>query len=75
MLSALWDRPQATFASKLVLNGDTAAVTREVDAGMETIEVDLPAVISVDLRLRASATGQQELMEMRIEQGAEIGMR
>jgi electron transfer flavoprotein beta subunit len=51
MLAALWDRPQATFASKLVLNGDCAAVTREVDAGMETIEVDLPAVISVDLRL------------------------
>ena len=51
MLAALWDRPQATFASKLVLNGDSAAVTREIDAGMETIEVDLPAVISVDLRL------------------------
>jgi electron transfer flavoprotein beta subunit len=51
MLAGLWDRPQATFASKLVLNGSTAAVTREVDAGMETIEVDLPAVISVDLRL------------------------
>ena len=51
MLAALWDRPQATFASKVVLNGDTAAVTREVDAGLETIEVDLPAVISVDLRL------------------------
>ena len=51
MLAALWDRPQATFASKLALNGETAAVTREIDAGMETIEVDLPAVISVDLRL------------------------
>jgi electron transfer flavoprotein beta subunit len=51
MLAALWDRPQATFASKLVLNGESAAVTREVDAGMETIEIDLPAVISVDLRL------------------------
>ena len=51
MLAALWDRPQATFASKVVLNGQTAAVTREVDAGLETIEVDLPAVISVDLRL------------------------
>jgi electron transfer flavoprotein beta subunit len=51
MLAALWDRPQATFASKLVLDGETALVTREVDAGMETIEVDLPAVISVDLRL------------------------
>jgi electron transfer flavoprotein beta subunit len=51
MLAALWDRPQATFASKLVLNGNSAAVTREIDAGMETIEIDLPAVISVDLRL------------------------
>jgi electron transfer flavoprotein beta subunit len=51
MLAALWDRPQATFASKVVLNGETAAVTREVDAGLETIEIDLPAVISVDLRL------------------------
>ncbi len=51
MLAALWDRPQATFASKVVLNGETAAVTREVDAGLETIEVDLPAVVSVDLRL------------------------
>ena len=51
MLAALWKRPQATFASKLVLEGDSATVTREVDAGLETIEVDLPAVISVDLRL------------------------
>jgi len=51
MLAALWDRPQATFASKLVLDGDTVTATREVDAGLETIEVDLPAVISVDLRL------------------------
>ena len=51
MLSALWDRPQATFASKMTLSGNTATVVREVDAGLETIEVDLPAVISVDLRL------------------------
>jgi electron transfer flavoprotein beta subunit len=51
MLAALWDRPQATFASKLTLSGDTVTVVREVDAGLETIEVDLPAVISVDLRL------------------------
>ena len=51
MLSALWDRPQATFASKLALDGDCAQVTREVDAGLETIEIDLPAVVSVDLRL------------------------
>jgi electron transfer flavoprotein beta subunit len=51
MLAALWDRPQATFASGLDLSGDTVRVVREVDAGLETIEVDLPAVISVDLRL------------------------
>jgi electron transfer flavoprotein beta subunit len=51
MLSALWGRPQATFASKLALDGQTATVTREVDAGLETIEIDLPAVVSVDLRL------------------------
>lgn len=51
MLAALWQRPQATFASKLVLADGKATVTREVDAGLETIEVDLPAVISTDLRL------------------------
>ena len=51
MLAALWGRPQATFASRVVLDEGKAAVTREVDAGLETIEVDLPAVISVDLRL------------------------
>lgn len=51
MLAALWDRPQATFASELQLNGDKALVTREVDAGLETLEVDLPAVITTDLRL------------------------
>jgi len=51
MLAALWDRPQATFVSEVVLDGDTARVHREVDAGIEKIEVDLPAVITVDLRL------------------------
>ncbi|MEO1202464.1 MAG: EtfB protein, partial [Pseudomonadota bacterium] len=51
MLAALWNRPQATFASKLELDGDTARVTREIDAGLETIEVDLPAVVTTDLRL------------------------
>ena len=51
MLAALWDRPQATFASEIVLDGDKARVTREVDIGLETIEIDLPAVISADLRL------------------------
>src|SRR6201986_1154294 len=51
MLAALWDRPQATFASAVELKDKTLKVTREGDAGLETIEVDLPAVISVDLRL------------------------
>jgi electron transfer flavoprotein beta subunit len=51
MLATLWSRPQATFASKLELNGDKATVTREVDAGLETLEVDLPAVVTTDLRL------------------------
>jgi electron transfer flavoprotein beta subunit len=51
MLAALWNRPQATFASKLELADGKARVTREVDAGLETLEVDLPAVITTDLRL------------------------
>lgn len=51
MLAALWDRPQATFASKLELNGNQARVTREIDAGMEIVDVDLPAVVTVDLRM------------------------
>jgi electron transfer flavoprotein beta subunit len=51
MLAALWNRPQATFASKIELGGDKATVTREVDAGLEIIEVDLPAVFTTDLRL------------------------
>jgi electron transfer flavoprotein beta subunit len=51
MLAALWDRPQATFASRLEVEGATARVTREVDAGLEVIDVDLPAVVTTDLRL------------------------
>ncbi|ORU93309.1 MAG: EtfB protein [Cycloclasticus sp. symbiont of Poecilosclerida sp. N] len=51
MLGALSHWPQATFASKVKIDGDTATVTREVDAGLETLSVDLPAVISADLRL------------------------
>lgn len=51
MLAALWNRPQATFASKLQFNGNKVRVIREVDVGLETIEIDLPAVVSVDLRL------------------------
>ena len=51
VLAALWNRPQATYASKLEVTGESARVTREVDAGLETLEVDLPAVITTDLRL------------------------
>jgi len=51
MLAALWDRPQATFASKVELADGKATVAREVDAGLETIEVELPAVLTSDLRL------------------------
>jgi len=51
MLAALWDRPQATFLSALELSGGKARATREVDAGLEVIEVDLPAVLTTDLRL------------------------
>ena len=51
MLATLWGRPQATFASKVDATDSTALVIREVDAGLETLEVQLPAVITTDLRL------------------------
>jgi electron transfer flavoprotein beta subunit len=51
MLAAFWNRPQATFASKVEISEGKARVTREVDAGLETLEVDLPAVVTTDLRL------------------------
>ena len=51
MLATLWGRPQATFASKLDVEGGKATVVREVDAGLETLEVELPAVVTTDLRL------------------------
>jgi electron transfer flavoprotein beta subunit len=51
VLAALWNRPQATYASKVELSAETARVTREVDVGLETLEIDLPAVITTDLRL------------------------
>jgi Electron transfer flavoprotein, beta subunit len=51
MTSALLEWPQATFASEIELDGDTAKVTREIDAGLETLDIDLPAVITADLRL------------------------
>lgn len=51
MLAGLLNWPQATFASKITIEGSTATVTREVDGGLETITVNLPAVITADLRL------------------------
>ena len=51
MLATLWGRPQATFASKFEVADGKATVTREVDAGLETLAVDLPAVVTTDLRL------------------------
>ena len=51
MLAALLDWPQATFASKVVVEGGKVKVTREVDGGLQTLELDLPAVVTADLRL------------------------
>lgn len=51
MLAAMLGWPQATFASKLLLGAETATVTREIDGGLETLELSLPAVVSTDLRL------------------------
>jgi electron transfer flavoprotein beta subunit len=51
MLAALLDWPQATFASKVELGDGAAKVTREIDGGLETVEVRMPAVITTDLRL------------------------
>lgn len=51
MLAALMGLPQATFASKIDIEGDTATVVREIDGGLQTLELDLPAVITTDLRL------------------------
>ncbi|MGB3407973.1 MAG: electron transfer flavoprotein subunit beta/FixA family protein [Jannaschia sp.] len=51
MLAALTGWAQATFASELSIDGDTATVTREVDGGLQTIKVKMPAIVTVDLRL------------------------
>lgn len=51
MLAALWNRPQGTFASDLILTEDAVEVTREIDGGLETLRLQLPAVITTDLRL------------------------
>ncbi|GGD82839.1 electron transfer flavoprotein subunit beta/FixA family protein [Croceicoccus mobilis] len=51
MLAALMDLPQGTFASKVVVEGDSVSVTREVDGGLETVKLSLPAIVTTDLRL------------------------
>jgi electron transfer flavoprotein beta subunit len=51
MLAALADLPQGTFASKVVIENGKAVVTREVDGGLETVSLSLPAVVTTDLRL------------------------
>ncbi len=51
MLAALIGRPQGTFASKVEVEGDSVTVTREVDAGLETVRLTLPAIVTTDLRL------------------------
>src|SRR3546814_13940909 len=51
MLAALLGRPQGTFASKIEVEGDSVNVTREVDGGLETVKLSLPAIVTTDLRL------------------------
>ena len=51
MLAALTGRPQGTFASKVEVEGDSVTVTREVDGGLETVRLALPAIVTTDLRL------------------------
>ena len=51
MLAALMDLPQGTFASKVEVEGDSVSVTREVDGGLETVKLSLPAIVTTDLRL------------------------
>lgn len=51
MLAALTQHPQGTFASEVVIDGDVVTVTREIDGGLETLKLTLPAIISTDLRL------------------------
>ena len=51
MLAAMLDMPQATFASELKIDGENAIVTREIDGGLQTISICLPAVVTTDLRL------------------------
>ncbi len=51
MLAALLDRPQGTFASEVVVDGESVKVTREIDGGLQTVQLSLPAIVTTDLRL------------------------
>ena len=51
MLAALMGRPQGTFASQVTVEGDSITVIREVDGGLETVKLALPAIVTTDLRL------------------------
>ncbi|WP_068084440.1 electron transfer flavoprotein subunit beta/FixA family protein [Novosphingobium rosa] len=51
MLAGLMGRPQGTFASQVVVDGDSVLVTREIDGGLETVKLALPAIVTTDLRL------------------------
>jgi len=51
MLAALWDYPQATNASEVSIDGSTVNVTREIDGGLQTLKLTMPAIITTDLRL------------------------
>ena len=51
MLAALLGWPQGTFASKLAIDGDALTVTREVDGGLQTVKLKMPAIVTTDLRL------------------------
>lgn len=51
MLAALLDYPQGTFVSEMSVEGDKVQITREIDGGLQSLELDLPAIVTVDLRL------------------------
>src|SRR3546814_17909745 len=51
MLAALMGRPQGTFANTIAVEGDSVVVKREIDGGLETVKLSLPAIVTTDLRL------------------------
>ena len=80
MLAAMLDMPQATFASELKIEGDNAVVTREIDGGLQTISVNLPAIVTTDLRLNepryASLTNimQAKKKDLSIQNVSDLGI-